>query len=226
MAITAVVTIALFTLVGQSTDSYAQTQRAVNTLSQARAFVHFFEREISTRLPGMPLLHQVGVGGSPDSADKIAFVRTLSFDEQNEATPGDLGTSAYYVAFTADRSNTVSPKLFRISLNPADTQTLLESPATPDFPAPNPDTDEAIVSHVLDFRAVPKFHDPVTGELVDWQENSPAPPSIIALSIRFIDDAAAQRFTSQADWNRIATNPRDNEHQFIRSFSRIISIAK
>ena len=57
MAITSIIMVTLFSLVGQSTTSYTQTQRAVNAVSQARAFIQFFDRELSTRLPGTPMIH-------------------------------------------------------------------------------------------------------------------------------------------------------------------------
>jgi type II secretory pathway pseudopilin PulG len=226
MSITSVITIVLFSLVGQSTASYAQTQRAVSKLSQARAFIQYFERELSTRLPRTPLIHEANDADGPEASDRIAFVRVISQDEQNNTTPGDLGTSVYYVAFSPDRGSAVSPKLFRKSLDPTETQSLLESPASPSFPSIDPTTDEAIVYNILDFKASPKFHDPTTGELLDWNETSPIRPSSIALTIRFLDESSAQRFTNEADWNRVATDPRDSERQLIRSFTRMISIAK
>lgn len=226
MAITSVITILLFTLVGQSTASYGQTQRAVNTLSQARAFVQFFERELSTHLPGTPIIHEGGALGSPESSDKIAFVRSLSRYEQDASTPGDLGTSAYYVAFTSDRGTSVSPKLFRKTLNPVETQALIEPASAPSIPDPDPLTDEVIIDNILSFRAIPQFHDPATGELVDWDETSPEEPTTIALTIQFIDESSAMRFSSEAEWNRLATNPRDNERQLIRTFTRLILISK
>ncbi len=224
MAITAIVTLALFTLVGQSTASYAEAKRSVNSLSQARAFLQFFERELSTRLPLTPLLHEPSTPGGAEASSKIAFIRSLSHDEQSQLTPGDLGTSAYYVAFTADSPNTVSPKLFRKFLNSAETQSLLESPTQPDFPAPAPTTDEAIIYHVLDFDASPKFLNPSTGELFDWNPDSPEPPTSLELTIRFTDESTAQRFTTAADWDRLATNPRENERKLIRTYSRSIPI--
>lgn len=226
MAITSVITIVLFSMVGQSTASYTQAQRAVNTLSQARAFVQYFERELSTRLPRTPLIHEASGMGGTDSSDKIAFIRAISDDEQTESTPGDLGTSVYYVAFTSNRGSIVSPKLFRKSLNPFETQPLLESPSTPALPGPDPAMDEVIIDNILKFEASPKFHDPTSGELVDWEENSPHPPSTIALTLTFIDESSAQRFTTQADWNRLASAPRQSELQLIRTFTRSISIAQ
>jgi len=224
MAITAVITIVLFSLVGQSTTTYAITRQSVDTLSQARAFVQFFESEISTSLPDAPIIHVSQGPGGPDTSDQFAFFRILSFSEQSADTPGDLGISAYYVAFTADRGAAISPKLFRKTLNPRDTQAWLDAEDITTFPAPDASRDEIIIANVLDFTIRPKFEDPASGELTDWTQDSPSPLSAFELNLRFIDEATARRFTSTTDWNRLATSPRDNERQFIRSFRRVIPI--
>lgn len=226
MAITSILMVALLSLVGQSTDSYTQTQRAVNTISQARAFIQFFEREISTRLPGTPLIREASSPDGPESSDKLAFIRTISTFEQDPDQPGDLGTSAYYVAFTPDDTNSQSPKLFRKVLSPLETQDLLEAGSDPPFPATDPSVDEAIIYNILFFEALPRFRDPSSGEFRDWDKTSPEPPSLIELTVRFLDDSSAQRFDSPADWDRLATAPRDSEKQLIRTFNRSIAIAK
>lgn len=226
MAITAILMMTLFSLVGQSTTSYTQTQRAVNTLSQARAFMQFFDREISTRLPGTSLIHETGnASGGPADSAKIAFIRAISIDEELNATPGDIGTSIYYVGFSEDKANRSSPKLFRKTYNPAETQTLLETGTNPPFPSTSPTTDEPLIPNILNFQATPKFSD-AGGALKDWSTTSSAPPSLIEVSITFIDDSSAQRYRTEADWNRLATSPRDNERQIIRTFTRNIAIAK
>jgi type II secretory pathway pseudopilin PulG len=224
MAITSIIMLALFSLVGQSTDSYTRTQRAVNTLSQARAFIQFFGRELSTRLPGTALIHEKGSGGGVEASEKIAFIRAVSNDEQQSATPGDLNLVSYRVAFSQDSPNVESPKLFRAARNPVETQAVLENPSTPSFPADNPALDEPIVANVLGFTAKPRFRS--GAELQDWTETSPEPPSVIDLTIRFIDDSSAQRYKTRAEWDRLADSPRDSEKQLIRTFTRSIAIAK
>lgn len=226
MAITSIIMVALFSLVGQSTDSYTRTQRAVNTISQARAFIQFFGRELSTRLPGMPMIHEKGSGGGVEDSEKIAFVRAVSADEQQAATPGDLNLVSYRVAFTQDTPNAESPKLFRAARNPEETQTFLENPGTPSFPADNPALDEAILANVIGFTAQPRFYSGSPPVLEDWTATSPEPPSVIELTIRFIDDSSSLRFRTRADWDRLAESPRDSEIQLIRSFTRSIAIAK
>lgn len=227
MAITSILMLALFTLVGQSTDSYTRTQRAVNTISQARAFIQFFGRELSTRLPGTPMVHEKATsGGVVESSEKIAFVRAVSSDEQTTAKPGDLNLVSYRVAFSQDTTNTESPKLFRAARNPELTQTFLETAGTPAFPADDPALDEPIIPNVIGFSAKPRYYSGSTPVLTDWTTTSPLPPSVIELTIRFIDDSTARRFKTRAEWDRLATSPRENERQFIRSFTRTIAIAK
>ena len=221
MAITSIIMVTLFSLVGQSTASYTQTQRAVNSVSQARAFIQFFDRELSTRLPGTPLIH-----ATENGSDRLAFIRTLTQDEFTDSDPGDLGTSIYYVGFSDDGRRGESPKLFRKNLGPEETQDLIELGATPAFPTMDPATDEQIIPNVLAFEATPMFRDPTDGELREWTATSPERPSVIALSITFIDDSSAQRFKTQSEWNRLATSPRDSELELIRTFTRNIAIAK
>jgi prepilin-type N-terminal cleavage/methylation domain-containing protein len=226
MAITSIIMLALFSLVGQSTASYTQTQRAVNAISQARAFMQFFGREISTQLPSTPLIHETGSGGGVEASGKIAFVRAVSMDEEDAANPGDLNTCYYYVDYSADGTNGESPKLFRGVLGPADTQTLITAAGTTAFPSLKPGTDEPIVPNVIGFEATPKYYagDPAKPE--DWTASSPQPPSLVELTITFIDDSSAQRFRTRAEWGRLATSPRENEKQLVRTFTRTIAIAK
>ncbi|MFM2199863.1 MAG: hypothetical protein RLZZ505_3295 [Verrucomicrobiota bacterium] len=226
MAITSIIMLALFSMVGASTDSYTRTQRAVNTISQARAFIQFFGSELSTRLPGTPLVHEKGSGSGVESSDQIAFVRTLSNDEQQAEKPGDLNLVSYRVAFSQDTASTESPKLFRAARDPALTQSFLENPGTPDFPPDDPALDEPIVANVIGFAARPRHYSGSPPVLADWTGNPLQPPSVIELTIRFIDDSTAQRFKTRAEWNRLATAPRENELAHIRTFTRTIAIAK
>lgn len=224
MAITSVLLLALLALVGQSTDSYTQTQRAVNTLSQARAFLQFFDREISTRLPATRLIYEKGNGTG--EADRIAFVRAISAAEESSTDPGDLNTSCYYVAFSADGANSESPKLFRGVLGASETQSLLSAGGVPVFPPADPASDEPIVPNVIRFEASPKYFTGSPAKPEDWTTSSTAPPSLIELTITFLDDSSAQRYRTRAEWDRLATSPRDNEKQFIRTFTRTIAIAE
>jgi prepilin-type N-terminal cleavage/methylation domain-containing protein len=224
MAITSVIMVVLLGIVTQSTDTYNRTQRAVNSLSQSRAFLQFFDREISTRLPQTPLIHQAGTGNTPDLSDKLAFVRTISIDEQSNTNPGDLGTSAYYLAYAPAIGDAVAPRLYRKVLTPAQTQVLLESP-TPGIPAADP-TDEAIIDNILSFQARPKLIDPASGEMKDWNINSTEPAAFIEITIRFVEESTSRRFKTKGEWDRLASSPTDDEIPLIQTFSRTIAIAK
>lgn len=226
MAITSIIMVTLFSLVGQTTSSYTQTQRAVNAVSQARAFIQFFDRELSTRLPGTALIYEKKSTPSPADSDRIAFVRALTQDEFDKTDPGDLGTSAYYVGFSSDGARGDSPKLFRKNLGAKKTQELIEEGTTPAFPDVDAAKDEQIIPNVLSFKSTPMFRDATSGELKEWSNTSTEPPSLVELSITFVDDSSAQRYKTKAEWNRLATSPRDNELQLIRTFTHNIAIAK
>ena len=233
MSITSVIMVALFSLVGTTTDSYTRTQRAINTVSQARAFMRFFETEISTRLPSTYLIHvSSDSSGGPDASDMVAFVRVLSEDEQDaltEATPpdpGDLGTAVYYVDYLDAPGNSVIPALFRKQLGPKETQEKIINPGTSaTFPSPDPANDEPIVLNLLEFTAQPQFVN-TAGALEDWSPSSSESPSVLLLTIRFLDDSSALRFKTKDDWDRLATAPREQEKSLIRDFTRTITLAQ
>lgn len=230
MAITSLIMLALFSLVGTTSDSYTRTQRAVNTISQARAFMRFFEGELSTKLPSLSLVHQDSTG--PGNSDELAFVRVLSIDEQEafeaQNDPGDLGTVIYYVDFLGDLDDAnrpVTPTLFRKKLGPAATQADIINAAPSSPPAGNPLTDEPLVLHVLDFKAQPKYYNPA-GALQDWTTGTSGNPILIEVTIRFIDDSSAQRYKTKAAWNALATttNPTVAERQIIQEYRRTIML--
>ena len=236
MGITSVLMIALLSLVGTSTESLTQTQRSLNSISQARAFIQFFDRELSTRLPGTPLIHEVNIAAAgPSASDRIAFVRTLTDDEQvafaakTPPEPGDLGTSIYYVAYTDDARFAPCYSLYRRSLGPEETQEIIESAVTspdPAFPDATASNGEPIIPNIVDLEVKPKYRDSVSGDLEDWEITDDESPEVIDLLITVFDESAARRYTTQSEWDRIATSPRDNELQFIRTFTRSIQIAK
>lgn len=235
MAITSILMITLLSLVGQSTDSYTRTQKAVNSLSQARAFMQFFEKEISTNLPDTHLLYEKTENSSQESpvnSDKLLFIRTLSTDEETDTDPGDIGTTHYYVAITADRGSAVSPKLYRQILGSEKTQELIEAGDGIAFPAQNPsgatDPDEPLVYNVIDFTAQPKYRDS-TGALLEWDDTLDEAPVVIDLTIRFVDDSTGERFKTKAKWDALAQDATDTDsanYSLIQTFSRTIAIGE
>lgn len=223
MAISAVLLIVLATLIIQTTDGYAMSQRSVNHLSQSRAFIQLFDSEMSLRLNETPLIHLV----SPDTnSDRIAFVRTRPNDEQDSEAPGDLATSCYYMAFVENADQKPVPKLFRKILDPAETQAFIESGDDAEFPETDPYRDEPVIEMILSFQAMPMYLNPVTGKEEPWDQSIKHAPSHIKLSIRTIDESFSRRIEHPSEWSRIAASPKDSERQMIHTVSQNISIAK
>jgi prepilin-type N-terminal cleavage/methylation domain-containing protein len=219
MSITSLIMVALMSLIGQSSSIYRESRNAVQSLSDARSMLQFFEAELASRLPRTPLLTDSRDGGP----DMLGYIRAGSFDEQLLAPTGDLSTSVYYVAFSADAPGSVSPKLFRHHLDASKTQDLLESPAPPAMPSVDPATDEPLLHNVIRFEAKPKLQGPA-GNYQPWTPDSRDPPAAIEITIEIIDDATAARFKSQASWLALRDRQQPQSTRFIRRFSRIIPV--
>jgi len=226
MTITSVIVLVLLNIVSQSSATYTNTLRAVNSISESRSFLYFIDTELSSRLPGTPLIHQAGKGDDPTSSDKLAFIRALTVAERNANAGGDLGTSVYYVAFSPSSGNAVIPRLHRKILSPSETQSLLENQGDSTLLSPDIINDEIILDNILSFKAQQKVINPVTGELENWIEATTQSTVAIELTIRFIDESYARRLTTTDDWNSIATSPKDIELPYIRNYSRTISVKK
>ena len=92
------------------------------------------------------------------------------------------------------------------------------------FPQTDPATDEPLISYALQFQAIPRYYDS-SGSLVDWTATSPSNPSVLNVTIRFLDESSASRFRNEQDWARLATAPSPQEKQFIHSFERTFALA-
>lgn len=224
MSISSVLLITLAVIINQTTDSYALSQRSVNHLSQDRAFLQLLESELSIRLSETPIVHRSTMLVADESSDQIAFVRTLSKDEQSPEISGDLATSCYYVAFAEDSDQRVIPKLFRRILNPTETQDLMDAGDEAEFPEVDPILDEPVIDSVLSFKATPIYLNPETGNEEPWDKTIKHVPSYIELTIRTLDESFSRRYTNQAEWNRLAISPKKYELQMIRSFTHKISL--
>jgi prepilin-type N-terminal cleavage/methylation domain-containing protein len=226
MAISSTLIVTLGVLITQTTDGYALSQGSVNHLSQARAFFQLFESELSVRLPDTPLIHVSSLPDGSQISDQIAFVRTRSNDEQSSDIHGDLATSCYYVAFVEEPKQRVIPKLFRKTLNPTETQNLMDAGDDAEFPEIDLKLDEPVIDSVLSFYASPIYLNPDTGNDEPWDKTIELPPSHIKLTIRTVDESLSLRLTSQASWNRLAMTPKESELQMIRTVSYNISIGR
>ncbi len=217
LAIASIIMILLLGLMSQSSSTYRSSQSAVNTLSESRAFFHFFEADLSSRLPITPLMSEESI----TNPDKIAFVRAQSYDEQVSPTEGDLRTSLYYVAYTADLAGAVSPKLFRRALNAKDTQALIESSNTPTIPVGNPKEDEPIVYNVLSFKVRPKQYS-ASGQPEPWTPTSTIPPALLEITLEITDDFSAGRFKTESSWSEIRNPANKKAREAVRSFTQTL----
>jgi prepilin-type N-terminal cleavage/methylation domain-containing protein len=223
MAISSIILLFLFGLINQSSVTYKNTQSAVNTLSESRAFYHFFETDLSSRLPNTPLLSEV----SPSGYDKIGVIRVKSFDEPRvaNAPDSDLRSSVYYVAFTQDLRGAVSPKLYRSYMDAAQTQALIDSSPTPTIPAGNPAVDEPLVYNVVSFKAQPRQLNSA-GQPEPWTPTSAQPPAFVEITLELIDDGTAARFRSQGSWAQLAVPNSRERLQNVRTYTQTIQLAR
>jgi len=223
MTISSVLIAALLALTNLTTDRFAHNQSEVAHLSQTRALRQLLQADLAARLPASPLICEP----DPDleGSDRIAFIHTVSPTSQNPLHPGDLATSAYYLAFTADADGNESPKLFRKILTPLETQQLIEAGDQADFPEPSLGADEVIAYHIIAFRASPKFRSPETGELLRWQPASVHPISAVEITITQLSEAASRRFNQREQWQRIAIAPSESERPLIRTFTCLIGLS-
>lgn len=220
MAIISIVMLLLLSLMDQSSSTYRNSQSAVSSLSEARAFFQFFESDLSSRLPGTPLMLE-----QETHADKVAFVRSQSYDEQISLSAGDLRTSVYYVAFTTDPGGSVSPKLFRKSLDDRETQTLVESSSTPAMPASQPAIDEPIVYNVIRYKTEAKAYN-AAGALETWTTTSTGQPAVLEVTLEITDDFTASRYKTEASWNTLRSTSNKKARETVRTYTRSITLSQ
>jgi prepilin-type N-terminal cleavage/methylation domain-containing protein len=210
MTITSILMLGLFSLVGQSSTNYRLSQRKVTTLSDTRAFLHYFQSDLTSRVADTKFFYQ-----SNPTGDSIAFIRSNSIDEIS--TTGDLTASIYYIAFTADGRKGESPKLFRRSLNPEQTQLLIKAGLTAAFPTTDPTVDEVVLYNVVAFRINAQQRN-AAGTMTAWLPTSNNAPSLLELTLEITDDLSAQRLLTTAAWTALATSTIPQQREAVKRF--------
>lgn len=218
MVVTSMLMIALFSLVGQSSANYRLTQRKVNTLADTRAFLHFLQNDLSSRISNTKFFYRE----KSDGYVEFAFTRTRSADE--DTSKGDLATTIYYVAVTEDDARHESPKIFRRTLSAEDTQNLLALGEDAPFPSYDANVDEPLVYNVVNFRLKPSLRD-ASG---DWREWTAATdlkaPERLQLTLDLIDDTTAQRFSKADDWTALRISTDATQREAVRTFTHNITL--
>jgi prepilin-type N-terminal cleavage/methylation domain-containing protein len=209
MAITSILMLTLFGIVGQTSTNYRLTQRKVSTLADSRSLFHFLDDDIASRVANTRFFLQTGTSNQSE----FAFVRTRDSQDSNDT--GDLDTSIYYVAFTADDANSGSPKLFRRTLGGADTQKLLEQGNTAAFPTVDPEIDEPLAYHVLRFSIEAKQRDPA-GHWQAWDKTAGTSPSLLEITFEVLDDLNAQRLPQEGQWTALAQSTEPQKREAVR----------
>ena len=193
MAVTAMLMIALFSLVGQSSTNYRISQRKVTTLADLRSLFHFMDNDLSSRLEGTRFFLRT----NPAQQSEFCFIRTRDSQESNAT--GDLMACVYYISFSADDRNSSSPKLFRRTLSGAATQQLLDGGQTAPFPSYDPATDDPIAYNILNFQVIGQQRD-ATGNWQTWNPQLETTPERIEITLDLIDDFTAQRLNTESQW--------------------------
>lgn len=217
MVVTSMLMIALFSLVGQSSTNYRLSQRKVNTLADTRAFLHFLQNDLSSRISDTRFFYRETSAGFVE----FAFTRTRSVDE--DTSKGDLATTIYYVAVTEDDARHESPKIFRRTLSAEDTQKLLALGEAAPFPTYDANADEPLVYNVVSFMIKPTLRDD-SGDWREWTAKDPKAPERLQLTLDLIDDTTAQRFASKDDWVILSASTDPKQREAIRSFTHNISL--
>ena len=219
VAITTMMMVALFSIVGQSSTNYRLSQRKVNTLADSRALFHYLDNDLASRVADTKFFLQI----NPADQSEFAFIRTRDAQESNAT--GDLAASIYYVAFTADDANSGSPKLYRRKLDGEATQKLLEEGNTATFPTYDPATDDPIAYNIVRFEVKGEERD-AAGNWQKWNDTLGTAPQAVEIAIELIDDFTAQRFTQESQWLNLAKTTDLKQRETVRRHVHRITLSQ
>lgn len=209
MAVTSLLMIALFSMVGQSSTNYKISHRKIATMADSRALFHFLENDLSSYVAGSKFFLQPDAQGQM----QMAFVRQRDA-AQSDAT-GDLVGCYYYVAFTADDRRRGSPKLYRRTLDAQATKQWLQAGAAATLPTAEPELDEPMAFHVLKWEIRGQQRD-VQGRWQPWDGTPGTIPGQLELTLDLVDDLSAQRLTSEQQWRELALSQDPKQREAVR----------
>jgi prepilin-type N-terminal cleavage/methylation domain-containing protein len=193
MAVTSMLMLTLFSMVGQSSTNYRISQRKITTLADLRSLFYFMENDLASRIEDTRFFLRI------NSSNQAEFCFTRTRDARESNATGDLSACLYYVAFSPDDSNSGSPKLFRRALDSAATQQLLDAGQTATFPAYDPATDDPIAYNILSFQVSGQQRD-AAGNWQPWNPQQATAPQQIEIVLEIIDDFTAQRLQTESQW--------------------------
>lgn len=228
MVICILITISLFSMVGQTARNHRQALQSANGIADARSLFYFIENDIRSHLYNGTWRRQAAA----DSATQFVFLRQTHRQEQRSDDPsnnkGDIVLVHYYLAYQPNNSREASQKLFRHVLSPEETDKWLRLGKAAPFPVGNPATDEALLDQVLHFDVKLWERDPV-GKWIEWQSTSTNLPSKCDIELLICDEFSAQRLRTESDWKNLSQRARSQElvgadHQ-VRRFTKSIPLS-
>ena len=209
MAVTSLLMIALFSLLGQSSAHYHLSQRHINSLADGRALFHFLENDLASQVAGTTFFLQADANGQT----QMAFVRQRDA-AQTDAT-GDLMGCFYYIAFREDEARHGSPTLFRRILDAHATQQWMQAGNAAVLPSPDPLVDEPLAYHVLRWEIRGLQRD-AQGRRQPWDSAPGSAPSDLEILVEMVDERTAQRFKTEQQWKDWANSQDPQKREAVR----------
>jgi prepilin-type N-terminal cleavage/methylation domain-containing protein len=209
MAVTSLLMIALFSMVGQSSTNYKISSRKVTTMADSRALFHFLENDLASHITGTKFFLVPDANGQT----QMAFVRQR--DAQQSDATGDLVGCYYYLAFTADDRRRGSPKLFRRTLDANATQQWLQAGENATLPTADPQIDEPMAFHVIKWEIRGQQRD-AQGRWQPWTGAAGSMPGHLELILEMVDDLTAQRLTTEQQWRDLALSQDPKQREAVR----------
>lgn len=217
MAITTLLMLSLIAMIGQAGTNYRLSTQKISNLADARSFFQFLHSDLSSRVAETKFFWQ------EHSAHDQSFAFIHTVDGSTNHDKGDLSCSIYYRAFTPDSPSHSSPKIFRKSLNAAQTQQLLDMGPSAVFPAYDPAADEVIVYHAAEFHITPQQRNAEGGREL-WTAASKGAPEMLEITLALTDDLTAQRLATADDWLEITSMTNTKKSETIRRYTQRIAL--
>lgn len=228
MVVCILITISLFSMVGQSARTHRLTMNSATSIADARSLFHFIETDLRSHLHGSRWRNQVITG----SDAQLAFLRQKNHQEQRVEDPnnqlGDIVLVHYYVAYRATSSREATQKLFRHVLTAAETDAWRRLGDSAPFPVGDPSKDEPLLDRVLHFD-VKLWERDSQGKWIEWKNTSDNPPSKCELSLALCDELSAQRLRTESDWKNLSQRASSEtnvggDHQ-VQRFTKSITLS-
>jgi prepilin-type N-terminal cleavage/methylation domain-containing protein len=228
MSVASVVMLLLLSLMGNSSDTYKSARDNTARRVDARSGLHLIKRDLSGRLSGTEILHEMASLGENWPCDEFGFYTAKTATSQGDpAAPGDVCFVRYYVAENDVFSDGYSRKLYRQFLTSSQVKNALENGIPAGLPATDPNLDEVIAVDVCRFAVNLLTRPEGSIEWVVWVPGSPSPPMRADISLTIVDAKTARRLKTSVDWDstgKLGTPEAPREETLLRDYPTRISL--